>query len=95
MFYFKVLFIYSCEKSENNYPTSQKGSKLLNFKVAFSNLLSQGSSVSTACGYGLDDRATGLIPSRGERIFSVACVSRPALRPSLVYNGYRVSFPQG
>jgi hypothetical protein len=57
MFYFKVLFIYSCEKSENNYPTSQKGSRLLNFKVAFSNLLSQGSSVSIVCGYGPHDRA--------------------------------------
>jgi hypothetical protein len=35
----------------------------------------------------------GSIPGRGERIFSLASVSRPALGSSLLYNGYRGSFP--
>jgi hypothetical protein len=34
-------------------------------------------------GYGLDDRGDrGSIPGRGERISSLACVSRPALGPT-------------
>jgi hypothetical protein len=38
----------------------------------------------------------GSIPGRGKRIFAVASVSRPALGPlSLLYNGYRMSFPGG
>jgi hypothetical protein len=36
--------------------------------------------VSTVSGYGLDDR--GSIPGRGERIFHLSSVSRPALGPT-------------
>jgi hypothetical protein len=41
-----------------------------------------GSSVSIVSGYGLDDRAIGFDPRRGERIFPLAFVSRPALGPT-------------
>jgi hypothetical protein len=44
------------------------------------NLWSRGSSVSAVFGYGLGDR--GSIPGRGWRIFPLASVSRPALRPT-------------
>jgi hypothetical protein len=40
----------------------------------------RGRSVSVVSGYGLDDR--GSIPGRGERIFLLASVSRPALGPT-------------
>jgi hypothetical protein len=36
--------------------------------------------VNTVSGYGLDDRAS--IPGRGERIFPLVSVSRPALGPT-------------
>jgi hypothetical protein len=39
-----------------------------------------GSSVCIVSGYGLDD--WGLIPGRGERIFPLTSVSRPALGPT-------------
>jgi hypothetical protein len=51
-----------------------------------------GSSFSIVSGYGLNDGCS--IPGRGERIFPASFVTRPALLPSsLLYNGYRGSFP--
>jgi hypothetical protein len=41
---------------------------------------SRGSSVSIVSDYGLGDR--GSIPGRGKKIFPLASVSRPALRPT-------------
>jgi hypothetical protein len=41
-----------------------------------------GSSVSLVSDYGLDDRAIGVDPRRGQRIFPLTSVSRPALGPT-------------
>jgi hypothetical protein len=57
---------------------------------------SRGSSVSTVPAYGLDDR--GLIPDRGRgRGFFLQWLRPDRLwgPPSLLYNGYRGSFPRG
>jgi hypothetical protein len=51
--------------------------------VGFHFLAEPGSSVSIVSGYGLDNRAIEVLsPGRGERIFPVAFVSRPALGPT-------------
>jgi hypothetical protein len=43
---------------------------------------SRGSSVSIVSDYGLDDRAIGVRSPAGEKVFPLASVSRPALRPN-------------
>jgi hypothetical protein len=52
------------------------------FKLSFAIIVvrSQGCSVSVVSDYGLDDR--GSILSRGESIFPLASVSRPAVGPT-------------
>jgi hypothetical protein len=47
-----------------------------------SNSGSRVSSGSIVSDYGLDDRAIGFDPRQGQRIFSLASVSRPALGPT-------------
>jgi hypothetical protein len=42
----------------------------------------QASSGSIVSDYGLDDRASGFYPRRGQRIFPLSSVSRPALGPT-------------
>jgi hypothetical protein len=55
------------------------------------------SSVSVVSVYGLDDRTIEVrSPAEAKGFFPVGPVSRLALGPpSLLYNGYRRSFPQG
>jgi hypothetical protein len=51
--------------------------------LANENIVSRGSSISIVYGYGLDDRAIEVrSPGRGERVFPIVSVSRPALRPT-------------
>jgi hypothetical protein len=56
-----------------------------------------GSSVSIVSGYGLDDRATEIrFPAEAKGFFLYAlCPDRLCGPPSLLYNGYRGSFPRG
>jgi hypothetical protein len=57
---------------------------------------SEGSSVSIVSDYGLDDRAIGVRSPAGEKDFSSnLCPDRLWGPPSLLYNGYRGSFPRG
>jgi hypothetical protein len=57
---------------------------------------SRGSSGSIVSDYGLDDRAIGVRSPVGAKDFSsILCPDRLWGPPSLLYNGYRVSFPQG
>jgi hypothetical protein len=44
--------------------------------------MSRGSSGSVVSDYGLDDRAIGVRSRQGQKIFPLASVSRPALRPT-------------
>jgi hypothetical protein len=45
-------------------------------------ILSRVSSGSIVSDYGLDDRAIGVDPRQGQRIFPLSSVSRPALGPT-------------
>jgi hypothetical protein len=58
---------------------------------------SRGSSVSIVSGYGMDDRAIEVRSPAGAKDFSSNLLSPDRLwgPPSLLYNGYRGSFPQG
>jgi hypothetical protein len=53
------------------------------FNSISSNYCEPGSSVSTVSGYGLDDRAIEVrSPAEAKGFFSLASMSRPALRPT-------------
>jgi hypothetical protein len=54
--------------------------------VPFCNLLSWDSSVNIVTGYGVGDRSSILYPLRPDRLWGP---------PSLLYDGYRGSFPGG
>jgi hypothetical protein len=70
------------------------GDKLTSSISGFIRLhMSPGSSVSIVSDYGLDNRAIGVRSPAGAKDFSCSlCVWGPL---SLLYNGYRRSFPRG
>jgi hypothetical protein len=65
--------------------------------LLFSCIWSPGSSVTIVYGYGLDDRAIEVrSPAEAKRFFVYPlCPDRLWGPPSLLYNGYRGSFPRG
>jgi hypothetical protein len=64
--------------------------------IKYTACVSQGSSVSIVSGYRLDDRAIGVRSPAGQRIFFLYPLCPDLLwdPPSLLYNGYRGSFPR-
>jgi hypothetical protein len=57
---------------------------------------SRDSSGSIVSDYGLDDRAIGVrFPAEAKHFSSILCPDRLCGPPSLLYNGYRGSFPGG
>jgi hypothetical protein len=64
--------------------------------VLFPPASSSSHAVSTVSGNGLDDQMIGVrSPAEAKGFFLLASVSRPSLGPSLIFNGYRGSFPGG
>jgi hypothetical protein len=67
------------------------------YRVTQSNHYMRGSSGSIVSDYGLDDRAIGVrSPAEAKDFSSNLCVQTGSgAPPSLLYNGYRGSFPRG
>jgi hypothetical protein len=59
-----------------------KVSIICHFYDCINNTSELGSSGSIVSDYGLDDRAIGIDPRQGQRIFPLASVSKPALGPT-------------
>jgi hypothetical protein len=67
-----------------------------NIYVEYTYIEEPGSSVSIVSDYGLDDRTIGVRSPAGAKDFSsILCPDRLWGPPSLLYNGYRGSFPRG